>query len=303
MKTEEHALIALQLDTDPNYRVLRRLQPRQMFTAAAGNPLAKGIVIDTETTGLNYETEKIIEIGLIAFEYDTVTGQVIRVIDRYSGLEDPGHPLSAEIQEITGITDAMVAGQRIDDARVNALVADASLVIAHNAQFDRPFLERRLSIFADLAWGCSLVDIDWMGEKLGARKLDYIAMTQGFFFDAHRAEDDCWALLEILSRDLPVSKQPALKSVMEHLNVSEYRVFALNSPFATKDSLKARQYRWDGERKVWYRSLFGEAAFQQEAEWLKDAIYAGRNAIIEIEVRDAHARFALRSGSVKKVTL
>jgi hypothetical protein len=46
------------------------------------------------------------------------------------------------VTALTGITDEMVAGQRIDEAVVSAFVKDAVIVIAHNAGFDRKFAER-----------------------------------------------------------------------------------------------------------------------------------------------------------------
>lgn len=286
--------LATTLSSNPDYKVLRRLKPRKELAPEPNRPLAKGIVIDTETTGLDPDTCKIIEIGLVVFEYDPVTGQPIRVIGSYGGLEDPGHPLSEETTEITGITDAMVTGQRIDDERVIALVANASIVIAHNADFDRPFLENRLPVFATLPWGCSLLDIDWISEKLGSRKLDYIAFQMGFFFGAHRAEEDCQALLEILTHPLPVSGKTALKPLLDRLPSIGYTVYALNSPFATKDALKARQYRWDSEGKVWYRTLAGSNAFNEEVAWLKETVYGGCSAKIDVEERDALSRFSCR---------
>ena len=186
----------------------------------------------------------------------------------------------------------MVAGQRIDDGRVGALVSNASIVIAHNADFDRPFLENRLPVFASLPWGCSLSDIDWVSEKLGSRKLDYIAFQMGFFFGAHRAEEDCQALLEILARPLPVSGHAGLKPLLDRLPKTGYTVYALNSPFATKDALKARQYRWDAEGKVWHRTLAGSEAFNDEIAWLKATVYGGRSAKIDVEERDARSRFS-----------
>ena len=172
--------LAITLTSDPDYKVIRRLKARKELAPEPNRPLAKGVVIDTETTGLDPYTCKIIEIGLVAFEYDPVTGQPIRVTDSYGGLEDPGHPLSEETTKITGITDAIVAGQRIDGDRVGAIVANATIVIAHNANFDRPFLENRLPVFASLPWGCSLSDVDWNAERLGSRKLDYIAFQMDF---------------------------------------------------------------------------------------------------------------------------
>ena len=66
--------LAITLSADPDYKVLRRLKPRKELAPAPNRPLAKGVVIDTETTGLDPDTCKIIEIGLVAFEYDPLTG-------------------------------------------------------------------------------------------------------------------------------------------------------------------------------------------------------------------------------------
>ena len=300
MTTMDLEQLASTLAADPDYKVLRRLKPRIDLAPAPDHSLAKGVVIDTETTGLDADTCKIIEIGLVAFEYDPVTGQPIRVIGTYGGLEDPGHPLIKEITELTGITDAMLVGQRIDEERIKSLVADADIVIAHNADFDRPFLENRLPVFATLPWGCSLSDIDWMAEKLGSRKLDYIAYQMGFFFGAHRAEEDCQALLEILAHALPVSGRPGLKSLLDRLPEIGYTIYAINSPFSSKDALKARQYRWDAEGKVWHRTLAGADAFHEEIAWLKATVYGGRSAKIEVEERDARSRFS-HQGSPRSI--
>lgn len=284
--------LAAQLSASPEYRVLRRINPRAELAPDTGRALLKGIVVDTETTDLDSSLGKIIEIGIVAFEYDPATGQPIRVIDSYGELEDPGHPLSPEITAITGITDVMVSGKIIDEDRVASLVKGASIVVAHNAEFDRPFLENRLSAFDGLPWGCSMMDIDWTSENVGSRKLDYIAYQMGFFFDAHRAEEDCKALLEILAHPLPVSGTPVLKPLLDQLPQVSYTLFALNSPYATKDLLKARKYRWDGDQKVWHRTVVGNQSFEEEVLWLKNEIYGGRAARIDVVERDSRTRFS-----------
>jgi DNA polymerase III subunit epsilon len=78
---------------------------------------------------------------------------------RLSALEDPGRPIPPESTAIHGITDDMVKGQRFDDAAVASLLDGVALVIAHNATFDRPFLEARFPLFEHLHWGCSIRDI------------------------------------------------------------------------------------------------------------------------------------------------
>lgn len=299
MLTDEQAeSLAQQLEADPNYRVLRKLAPQAVFAEPDGKPLAKGVIVDTETTGLNQATDKILEIGLVVFEYDPETGQAYRVLESFGALEDPGIPITPEITEITGITNEMVAGQRIDDARVGELVSGASIVIAHNSKFDRPFLEQRFPVFEELPWGCSFAQVDWDGEGLGARKLDYIAFQFGFFFDAHRAETDCQALLTILQQELPKSKVKVLKSLLNQLPQKDWTVYPV-SDYSSKDFLKARSYCWDAARKVWHRTLTGTEAITGEVAWLKESIYGGRSIKLEFEVRDALLRYSKRPG--KKV--
>lgn len=303
MLTDKQAeSLAQQLEANPNYRVLRKLAPQSAFAEPDGRPLAKGVIVDTETTGLNQDADKIMEIGLVVFEYDPETGQAYRVLESFGALEDPGIPITPEITEITGITNEMVAGQRIDDARVAELVSGASIVIAHNSKFDRPFLEQRFPVFEELPWGCSFAQVDWNGEGLGARKLDYIAFQFGFFFDAHRAETDCQALLTILQQELPKSKVKVLKSMLDQLPQKDWTVYPV-SDYSSKDLLKVRSYYWDAVRKVWHRTLTGTEAITGEVAWLKESIYGGRNVKLEFEVRDALLRYSKRPGKkiVKEV--
>ena len=86
--------LAATLSASPDYRVLRRLKRRKVLATAPATPLLKGIVVDTETTSLDASQGKIIEIGIVAFEYDPVTGQPIQILDSYGALEDPGVPLN-----------------------------------------------------------------------------------------------------------------------------------------------------------------------------------------------------------------
>ena len=129
---------ARQLEAHDDYRVLRRLQPRAV---APLRPLAPGeritVIVDTETTGLDHRHDEVIELGMVAFVHDA-EGAVVDVIGTFSALQEPTKPIGPEITRLTGITDAMVEGQRIDIDAVEAFIESADLVIAHNAGFDRP---------------------------------------------------------------------------------------------------------------------------------------------------------------------
>jgi DNA polymerase III epsilon subunit-like protein len=69
---------------------------------------------------------------MCVFEYGRSDGRIYRVIGAWDWLEDPGIPIPPEITRLTGITDQMVAGHRIDDDAVTGLLAEVVLVIAHN---------------------------------------------------------------------------------------------------------------------------------------------------------------------------
>lgn len=299
--TQFEAAAAL-LASSPDYRVVRRLVASNDFGITLDEPTATAVVIDTETTGTSRDADQIIELGLARFEYGENTGAIARVTAVYAGLEDPGRPIPPASTAIHGITDQMVAGRRIDDARVAELVAGVKLVVAHNAAFDRPFAEARLPVFAALPWGCSFSQIPWDQEGLRGRKLEYLGWMAGFFYDGHRSEIDCRALLEVLRRPLPTTGRIAFSRLLETAATPALRLWATGSPFDSKDALRERGYRWDAERRVWHR-LVSRADAKEESEWLKSVVYGGRPAQIEVEVLDATVQFSGRSGPRKSRVL
>lgn len=286
------------LDANPDFRVIRRLVERSDFGVTLAGPVAAAVVLDTETTGTSHASDRVIELGLVKFEYGVQSGGISRIIDVYSALEDPGRPIPPESTAIHGISDEMVAGKKLDDERIRLLLADVTLVVAHNASFDRPFLEQRLPTFASLPWACSLDQIPWEEEGFRGRKLEYLAWVSGFFYDAHRGEADCRALLELLRRPLPKSGKPAFLRLLEAAAEPALRLWATSSPFETKDLLRERGYRWDPDRRCWHR-VVSKALAKEESEWLKAAVYGGRPAQIEVEVLDARVRFSGRPGPRK----
>lgn len=256
------------LQASGRYRVLSKLEPRPVVRERRpGYPLC-GVIIDTETTGLRSDRHEVIEIGAVAFTFDA-TGRIGDVVDVYGGLQQPGDVIPAEITRLTGITDEMVAGQRIDLARLEALVTPADLVIAHNAAFDRPFCEKLSPVFCHKAWACSVAEIDWAARGFEGSKLGYLIGQAGYFHTGHRAVDDCFALLEVLDGT-------AFSALLAASGQSRARIFAENSPFDLKDRLKERGYRWsdgtDGRPKAWWIEV-DDAETEDEIGWLRREIY------------------------------
>ena len=296
--------MARQLEAHPDYRVLRRLQPRLAWPAAHPEAeLCRVLVLDTETTGLDQSKEKIIELALLRVDIDISTGLPVGDVQVYDGLEDPGIPIPKEVQGITGINDAMVRGQSLDETRIARLLEGVDLVIAHNAGFDRPFVEARLPAFRNLAWACSFADIGWREQGRGSAKLESLALELGYFYDAHRAEMDCHALLAVLARPLPQATNTGLAHLITQAAQGSYRLQATNAPFDAKDKLKARAYRWNGEQKVWHTRLNDAESLRAELEWLKENVYRQRVAVVQFEALDARVRYSNRSGVVHQHAL
>ncbi len=301
-QTLSHDAMAQALDAHPDYKVLRRLVPREDWGLAPASGTQRVIVLDTETTGLDAKNERIIELAMLSVLVDTATGQPVGPVTPYESFEDPGKPIPAAITEITGIDDGMVLGQRIDDARVAELVQEADLIVAHNASFDRPFVEARLPVFAGRAWNCSFAGIDWKAQGSGSAKLEFLAHERGWFYDAHRALVDCHALLQVLAAPLKDGRS-GLQLLLQGASATRYKLRATGAPFDAKDALKARGYRWDNEGRVWWTSLMGQDALQQEAEWLKAHAYNGRSARVLVEAQTARVQFSARPGEVGELTL
>lgn len=288
-------VMASLLDSHADYRVLRRLPVVTQFAHQATGPITRVLILDTETTGLDASRDRIMELALLSVDVETATGLPTGRVEFYDGLEDPGMPIPAEIQALTGINEAMVRGQRIDEQRVAAMLGSADLVLAHNAGFDRPFAEARLPQFAQLPWACSFADLDWKKEGRSSAKLTQLAMELGWFYDAHRAEMDCHALLAVLASPL-ASGQTGLACLLAASCLPSYRLQATAAPFEAKDLLKARGYRWDGTNRVWHTRLGDEAALQAECDWLKAEVYARRPAHVQVEELDAGVRYSSRPG-------
>jgi DNA polymerase-3 subunit epsilon len=289
------------LHSSGEFLVLRRLN-LERDSRLSGKPIRGGgigLCLDTETTGLDPRRDRIIELGIVAFEYDPASGAISRIVGRYNGFEDPGEPLSREVREITGISDEMLAGQQLDDDRVAELAAEASLVIAHNAAFDRKFVEARFPVFARIPWGCSVSQVDWQAERISSRSLEYLLYKcGGYCINAHRALDDAEGLLGLLLCRLPLSDRPVFAELLKNAASVTSRICAINAPFERKDQLKQRGYRWnDGGRggcKGWWVTVPSELE-SAELDYLAREIYPSGNAsAVDVERIDPLARFSVR---------
>jgi DNA polymerase-3 subunit epsilon len=295
--------LAQQVQAHPDYRVLRRLKPCLDWPGVASGQLVQLVLLDTETTGLDRSKDKIIELAMLRVAVDAQTGMPVGGVSVYDALEDPGQPIPREVQALTGITNAMVRGQRLDEAGIARMLSGADLVVAHNAAFDRPFAEARFEGFSTLPWACSIADIDWKAQGRSSARLENLANAMGWFYNAHRAEMDCHALLTVLAAPLPGLTQTGLAHLLTAAARPSFRLQASGAPFEAKDLLKNRSYRWNKDLRVWHTSLPDEEALQAECEWLRTNVYGQRGGQVLIEKLDASSRYSARTGTTEQHAL
>lgn len=266
--------LARVLERYPGFRVLRAIdharEVDQLGSCDAGEKIA--VVVDTETTGLDPLEDRLIEIAVQRFRY-SADGQVREVEQVRSWLEDPERPLPERIAKLTGLTDQELAGRRFDTAAITSMLSTADLVIAHNAAFDRPFLDRRFLNLRYRAWACSMAQVDWLALGFDGRALGHLVLQSGRFFEGHRAGNDVAALTSLLATPA-IDRRTILSHLLARCMLDSFRVDAVNAPFEAKDALKKRGYRWDPSCHFWWREV-EESEIADETGWLDRQVYSG----------------------------
>ena len=105
--------------------------------------MGRFVVLDFETTGLSPALgARVIEVSA----REIIDGRTGR---EFSTLVDPGVRVPTEVTQITGITTAMLSGAPKSSTAMRELAdfIGSSHVVAHNAGFDRKFLEHEAQDF------------------------------------------------------------------------------------------------------------------------------------------------------------
>ena len=165
-----------------------------------GQSFQKFAVIDLETTGLDpAHGDRITEIGIAIWQ----NGEII---DRYQSLINPGRKIPAFVQDLTGITDSMVKNERpshIVLPEAMSVIGDMPL-IAHNASFERKFLNSELSEISNsysIDLICSLLLSRRIFPNLSGYKLgDLVSKFKLPKGKAHRALSDAEMTAHLLSK-------------------------------------------------------------------------------------------------------
>ena len=255
-------------------RILKAVRARDDWPRRAreGEKFRRICVLDTETTGLNLAKHKIIELCAAIVDASD-TGRVLAVRSVMTGLVDPGHALPTEIVELTGLTDAVLAGESICPEQLAELLEFCDGVIAFNSQFDRPFIEKHIGRHVPVPWGCAMAEVPWRKCGFEPGPQGYLLNQAGYFMpSAHRAKDDVLALIQLLDHVCSDGKSVMAK-VLAAMDAPAWRFEASSAAYGFGDDLWEQCYRFAKERthKLWHKHV-RPTEFRQEYRWYKKTI-------------------------------
>lgn len=169
-------------------------------------------VLDLETTGFSFRTEKITEVGIMKVK----NGEVI---DEFSCFVNPEKPIPQRVVEVTNITDDMVKdAETIDKVmpKILEFVGD-SVLVAHNADFDIGFLKynaNELGLRLDNTYLDTLRLAKDLFPDYKKYKLGKIAENLGIKVEvAHRALDDVDTTVKVLNVMLNMLKEKGVETL------------------------------------------------------------------------------------------
>ena len=157
----------------------------------------KFVVVDIETTGLSYiGGDRITEIGAVRI----VDG---KIVDKFKTFVNPEQKISAEITDLTGIDDDMVADAPLFKTIIPDFYkyCDGYTFVAHNIEFDYKFIKYLASkegyIFKNKGIDTYALSKSAL-PRLKNHKLNTVCERFGIEFRHHRAYDDAHATAKML---------------------------------------------------------------------------------------------------------
>ena len=231
--------------------------------------------LDTETTGTNRLNDEIIEIAIKEIEFEKDSGKIINITNQYESFNEPSKEIDDKITKLTGIDNKTVKNKLIDWNEVDSILKNTDIVVAHNAKFDRAFVDRYSSISSSKIWGCTINDIDWFEKGFSSQKQELLCYWHGFYFEAHRAMNDVDALIQLLIHPHYGKQRPILE-LIKNAGQIRYKILVSNFPYneKKKDKIKGDGYKWSTIDKIWYKEV-DENSLILEKKYLSSVVYNG----------------------------
>ena len=212
--------------------------------------------LDLETTGLDIDIDRIIEVGLVLWDTEMADGGApVRLWSEF--IDEPNRPALGD--HLTHITDEILAtwGYNPEEKfqitpMMLGFFEKADYIVAHNGtKFDKPmfieFLKRHNHELPEKPWIDTLTDIEYP-EGVRSLNMLYLGAFHGFVNPfPHRAVTDVLAMFKIMSRY-------DLDRIIE-VAASPTRVVQALVDFDHKQLAKDNYFNWNTESKIWFKEI------------------------------------------------
>ena len=166
------------------------------------------VLFDTETTGLSFPRDEIIEFAAVVVEKRDGAVTVVQEYDQLITLS-PGGFVPANIEALTGITNQDIRERGISKTRVcrdiSQMLAGNTLLLAYNAHFDLSFLFYLLLRHGDPAILKGKAKLDLLTVYKDRHSYPHklcnaieVYGLSGKVVNSHRAVDDVLATVEVM---------------------------------------------------------------------------------------------------------
>ncbi len=285
IRTTDKHMAALRLSPD-DFHIINRIPinsgniPAQLSDDTGEQTM---VFLDTETTGVNPREDHMIQLGMVRCKYNAESRRIVSVDAVFDEFDDPHRPIPEAVTNLTGITEQMVSGCHVDEDKVREWLGPDPLIVAHNAAFDRPIFEKRFTELTDYRWACSFKDIEWRDVGYSGKRLAVLLLQEGWFYNEHRALDDCFAIVWLLHM---------VPDAFDMLLESQYSLFMVvgrGRSYHVKDDLKKKFYKWNDLNKTWSRVI--PAGEREEEEQFLHGL--GLEGTYEIHTVDPRTKFKM----------
>lgn len=199
---------ALRREIQKNTDILKRMvatQEGKYERATRGSNVGRGLFIDTETTGLNPLKHQVVELTATLFSFNKKTGEILNAQEQiYHGFQKL--MFQSRHQFIPGGVSAQSLSQEaISTTRIRRLMQQADFISAHNAPFDKKFVERLVPQAASMPWLDTMRGIPWRTLGFRSRALQDLLRQHGIDpGQAHRATSDVAGSIKLLGTRPPI---------------------------------------------------------------------------------------------------
>ncbi len=210
------------------------------------------LIVDTETTGLDFEKDHCLEVGVILFHVKSrsVLAQQSFLMPVEANAAEPINRIPAEITRLS-----QPWGKGLE--YLEALIDATDVLVAHNAAFDKQWFGKGSLPYVSKPWLCSMEDISWPSRlQLRPRpSVRDLALAYGIpVWSAHRALTDCIYLAEVFIRckelELLLSRGLEPRRLMRAQVSYEQRHLAKQAGFRWNDPIQGAWTRRLSDREA-----------------------------------------------------